>query len=168
RYVRRIAGAGILDDGTIALVIDPLDLITSSLQRRAEHPFRSEPESGRILVVEDSVTSREFLKSILEEVGYTVATAIDGAEALQRLKREEYDIVISDVDMPKINGFALTEAIKSDEKLSHIPVVLVTSLDSQEDQEYGIHVGADAYIVKSVFEKEAFLRVVRGVAPHES
>ncbi len=168
RYVRRIAGAGILDDGTIALVIDPLDLITSSLQKRTMEPIRSEPESGHVLVVEDSVTSREFLKSILEEVGYTVATANDGAEALQRLKREEYDIVISDVDMPKTNGFALTEAIKSDEKLSHIPVVLVTSLDSQEDQEYGIHVGADAYIVKSVFEKEAFLGVVRRVAPHES
>jgi len=168
RYVRRIAGAGILDDGTVALVIDPLDLITSSLQKRAEQRTRSEPENGRILVVEDSVTSREYLRSILEEVGYSVATANDGAEALQRLKREQYDIIISDVDMPKINGFALTEAIKNDEKLSRIPVVLVTSLDSQEDQEYGIHVGADAYIVKSVFEKEAFLGVVRGVTPHDA
>ena len=168
RYVRRIAGAGILDDGTIALVIDPLDLITSTLHTRADQPVKSKPESGRILVVEDSVTSREFLKSILEEVGYTVSTANDGAEALQRLKREQYDIIISDVDMPKINGFALTEAIKNDENLSHIPVVLVTSLDSKEDQEYGIHVGADAYIIKSVFEKEAFLGVIRGFAPHES
>ena len=166
RYVRRIAGAGILDDGTIALVIDPLDLITSSLQKRTEQPLRSETGSGHILVVEDSVTSREYLRGILEEAGYTISTANDGAEALQRLKQEDYDIVISDVDMPKINGFALTEAIKSDEKLSHIPVVLVTSLDSQGDQEYGIHVGADAYIIKSIFEREAFLRVVREVAPH--
>lgn len=166
RYVRRIAGAGILDDGTIALVIDPLDLITSTLQKKPQMPMQSEPESGQVLVVEDSVTSREYLRTILEDAGYTVATANDGAEALQRLKREEYDIVISDVDMPKINGFALTEAIKNDENLSRIPVVLVTSLDSQEDQEYGIHVGADAYIIKSIFEKEGFLRVVREVLPH--
>lgn len=166
RYVRRIAGAGILDDGTIALVIDPLDLITSTLQMRARVPIHAEPETGHILVVEDSVTSRECLRKILEEVGYTVSTANDGAEALQRLKREEYDIVISDVDMPKINGFALTEAIKSDPNLSRLPVVLVTSLSSREDQEYGIHVGADAYIIKSMFEKDSFLRVVREVTPH--
>lgn len=168
RYVKRITGAGILNDGSIALVIDALDLITSSLQRRTPEMSTTEKESGRVLVVEDSVTSRELLRSILEGVGYDVATANDGAEALQRLKDEEYDIVISDVDMPRINGFALTEAIRSDTTLSRLPVVLVTSLDSPADQEYGIHLGANAYIIKSIFEKEAFLKVVREVIPDVS
>jgi two-component system chemotaxis sensor kinase CheA len=165
RYVKRITGAGILDDGSIALVIDALDLITSSLQRREKPVSRQKQEGGRVLVVEDSVTSRELLRSILEEAGYDVTTANDGAEALQRLKEEEHDIVISDVDMPRINGFALTEAIRNDTTLSTLPVVLVTSLDSPGDQEYGIHIGANAYIIKSIFDKEAFLKVVREVMP---
>lgn len=168
RHVRRIAGAGILDDGSVALVIDPLDLIISTLPRGEGRGGRLEPATGRVLVVEDSVTSREFLRAILEDAGYFVECAYDGADALQRLKQEEFDIVISDVDMPRVNGFALTEAIRSSSHLSSLPVVLVTSLDSPGDQEYGIHLGADAYIIKSMFEKDAFLRVVRDVSRHEA
>lgn len=163
RYVRRIAGAGILDDGTVALVIDPLDLISSSRHQVISDEIRSLPMSGSILVVEDSVTTRQYLRGLLEEEGYTVTTAIDGAEALQKLKQKEIDIVISDVDMPRINGFALTEAIKKDDMLRHLPVVLVTSLDAPGDQEYGIHLGAAAYIIKSSFDRDAFLRVIREV-----
>ncbi|RQD83310.1 MAG: hybrid sensor histidine kinase/response regulator [Methanocalculus sp. MSAO_Arc2] len=168
RYVKRIAGAGILDDGTVALIIDPLDLISSSLHIKPAQAAVHEQEQKNVLVVEDSVTSREFLRSILEKEGYGVEIAKDGAEALQKLKQEEFDIVISDVDMPGINGFALTEAIKKDVSLFTLPVVLVTSLDSPRDQEYGIHLGADAYIIKSMFEKNAFLKLIREVAFHES
>lgn len=168
RYVKRIAGAGILDDGTVALIIDPLDLISSSLHLRPSQPAMHEQETWNVLVVEDSVTSREYLRAILEKEGYSVDTANDGAEALQKLKNKEFDILISDVDMPGINGFALTEAIRKDESLFTLPVVLVTSLDSPRDQEYGIHLGADAYIVKSMFDKNAFLKVIREVGLHET
>jgi two-component system chemotaxis sensor kinase CheA len=122
------------------------------------------PISGaaqRILIVEDSVTSRTLLQSILERAGYEVSMAVDGMEALAMLKNGEFDMVVSDVDMPRMNGFTLTEKIRSDNRLAGMPVILVTSLDSREDRDHGISVGADAYIVKRSFEKGEFLDVVR-------
>jgi two-component system chemotaxis sensor kinase CheA len=163
RRVKRIAGAAILGDGTLALVLDPPELIQESLRTGS----LSAPVAGSrkaapsILVVEDSVTSRAFLQMLLEREGYQVMTAMDGVEAFGILKEHEPDIVVSDVDMPRMNGFVLTEKIRSDNRLSGIPVVLVTSLDSAADQNHGIAVGADAYVVKSSFEKSSLLAVIR-------
>jgi two-component system chemotaxis sensor kinase CheA len=113
-----------------------------------------------VLVVEDSVTSRALLESIFERAGYRVHTATDGVEALATLKAEQFDIVVSDIDMPRMNGFTLTEKIRADERLSRIPVVLVTSLDAPEDRDHGLAVGADAYIVKSSFERGGILDII--------
>ncbi|OPY38651.1 MAG: chemotaxis protein CheA [Methanoregula sp. PtaU1.Bin051] len=162
KSVPRITGAVILGDGTVSLVLDPIELI-----QRAQRPDRwdamsmtSEETPFKILVVEDSVTTRTLLLTILERAGYQVETAVDGMEAFAMLKDNEFDMVISDVDMPRMNGFLLTEKIRADTRLSKMPVVLITSLGSPEDQHHGAAVGADAYLIKSNFTPVHFLSVV--------
>jgi two-component system chemotaxis sensor kinase CheA len=162
RRVKRITGAVLLGDGSLALVLDPLELIQESLKGS---PIPSRKIQGRfkemnVLVVEDSVTSRTLLQTIIERAGYRVQTAMDGIEAFTILKQHQFDIVVSDIDMPRMNGFTLTEKIRSDERLMHLPVVLVTSLDSPEDKKHGLAVGADAYIVKSSFDRRGILDVI--------
>jgi len=114
--------------------------------------------------VEDSITSRSLLKNILESAGYRVKTAVDGVDALTELKTAAYDMVVSDIDMPRMNGVELTVKIRGDKKLQETPVVLVTALDSREDRERGIDAGANAYLVKSGFDQGNLLDVVRRLA----
>ena len=90
-----------------------------------------------------------------------MTTAVDGAEAYERARNGEFDLVVSDVDMPRMSGFELTAKIRQDKRLSHLPVVLVTALESREDRERGIDVGADAYIVKSSFDQSNLLDIIR-------
>ncbi|MEN6610501.1 MAG: response regulator [Methanoregulaceae archaeon] len=160
--VKRISGAVILGNGRVALVLDPVELIQAAIKSpRESRSYKPERISSRILVVEDSGTSRALLKALLEQDGYTVQTAVDGMAAFALLRKHEFDMVVSDVDMPRMSGFTLTEKIRSESSLAKIPVVLVTSLDSRADQVHGISVGADAYLVKSSFEKGNFLGVIR-------
>ncbi|MCL6560510.1 MAG: response regulator, partial [Firmicutes bacterium] len=114
-----------------------------------------------VLVVEDSITSRMLLKNILESAGFDVKTAVDGVDAFTALRAEDFDLVVSDVEMPRMNGFDLTARIRAEQKLAQLPVVLVTSLESREDRERGIDVGANAYIVKSSFDHSNLLEVIR-------
>ena len=114
-----------------------------------------------ILVVDDSITARTLLKTILEGEGYHVQTAVDGFEAFLHLGRESFDLVVSDVDMPRLNGFDLTAKMRADKTLASIPVVLVTALDSRDDRERGMEVGADAYIVKRSFDQSNLLEVIK-------
>ena len=118
----------------------------------------------RVLVAEDSITSRMLIKGILESAGYEVRTAVDGMEAYALLRSETFDIVVSDVEMPRLNGFDLTASIRADRKLAEVPVVLVTALETREDRERGIEVGADAYLVKSSFDQSNLLEAVRRLA----
>jgi len=116
---------------------------------------------ANILVVDDSITSRMLVKDILESAGYKIKTAVDGIEALTAIKSESFDLIISDIEMPRMNGFTLTEKIRKDEKLSHLPVILVTGLASREDREKGIESGANAYIVKSNFNQTNLLEIIK-------
>jgi two-component system chemotaxis sensor kinase CheA len=163
RRVKRITGATILGDGTVAIVLDPIELIQEAIKTdlSVSHMEQHDMISGHVLVVEDSVTSRTFLANILEQGGHEVMTARDGMEAFAMLKEDKFDMVVSDVDMPRMNGFTLTEKIRADPRLSHLPIVLVTSLDTREDRAHGIAVGADVYMEKSGFEKETFLSVIK-------
>jgi len=162
RRVKRITGAVILGDGTLALVLDPLELIQESLKGspKSLDQIHEGIKEKTILVVEDSVTSRTLLQTILERAGYRVQTATDGTEAFAILKQHQFDMVVSDIDMPRMNGFTLTEKIRADERFAPLPVVLVTSLDSPEDQKHGLAVGADAYIVKSSFDRTRILDII--------
>ena len=113
-----------------------------------------------MLVVDDSLTTRTLERSILEAAGYEVAAATDGMEAIGMLRDQPIDLVVSDVEMPRLDGFGLTAEMRRDEKLRQVPVVLVTSLDAREHRERGVAVGADAYIVKSGFDQVELLDTV--------
>jgi two-component system chemotaxis sensor kinase CheA len=160
--VRNIAGATVLGTGKVVPVLNVADLMRSAASAAtvaAPSEVHEQPKS--VLVAEDSITARTLLKNILESAGYKVKTAVDGAEAFAILGNEALDLVVSDVDMPRMSGFDLTARIRADRKLSELPVVLVTALESREDRERGIDVGANAYIVKSSFDQSNLLEVVR-------
>jgi two-component system chemotaxis sensor kinase CheA len=162
--VRNIAGATILGSGTVVPVLNVGDLIKSA-EQHAGTPATTKSEEVKtrtksILVVDDSITSRTLLKNILELAGYDVQTFIDGVAAFTALKTEPFDLAVVDIQMPRMDGFELTTAIRDDEKLKELPVVLVTALSDQENRERGIDVGANAYIVKSDFDQSNLLETV--------
>lgn len=164
--VRNIAGATVLGTGAIALVLNVPELMKSSIEARIPVRHAAEAEAGEtrgraVLVVEDSITARTLLKNILEASGYEVKTAVDGVDALTALKTEPFDLVVSDIQMPRMDGFDLTMKMRADKKLAEVPVVLVTALASREDRERGIDAGANAYIVKSSFDQTNLLEVIR-------
>jgi two-component system chemotaxis sensor kinase CheA len=165
--VRNVAGATVLGNGRVVPILNINDLIRSAvnISAAAAVPLSSVAKRDalpvRVLVAEDSITSRTLLKNILEASGFQVRTAIDGIDALTLLKSEEFDIVVSDVEMPRMDGFSLTAAIKQDKDFTALPVVLVTGLESREDRERGIDVGANAYIVKSSFDQSRLVEVIR-------
>ena len=101
------------------------------------------------------------MKNILETYGYSVKTAVDGLQGWKLVKSERFDLVITDVEMPMMNGFELTSKIRNDSEISEVPVILVTSLESREDKERGIDVGASAYIVKSDFKQTNLLEIIK-------
>lgn len=166
--VRNIAGATMLGSGRVVPILNIPDLMKSAVRsgapalREAPAPLMDkEAKRKSILVAEDSITARTLLKNILEAAGYDVKTAVDGIDGFTQLKSGEFDIVVSDVDMPRMNGFDLTARIRADKKISELPVVLVTALESREDRERGIDAGADAYIVKSSFDQGNLLEAIR-------
>ena len=120
---------------------------------------RSEPKK-RVLVVDDSVMTRTLERTILESAGYSVVVATDGAHALELLSHSPIDAIVSDVEMPRMDGLELTAALRQDERWRHLPVVLVTSLDSQEHIERGAAAGADGYIVKGRFDQNDLLQAI--------
>lgn len=165
--VRNVAGASVLGTGQVVPVLNVSDLLKSAVQRATAplapvidgKPAAAEKQS--ILVVEDSITSRSLLKAILESAGYRVTTAVDGADGYTTLKTGTFDLVVSDVEMPRMDGFDLTAKIRADKNLSELPVVLVTALESREHRERGIDAGANAYIVKSSFDQSNLLEIIR-------
>jgi two-component system, chemotaxis family, sensor kinase CheA len=167
--VRNIAGATVLGSGEVVPILNIPDLLKSARNRAAAVRMTSPTQqtttpSGKILVAEDSITSRMLLKGILESAGYVVKTAVDGIEAFTALRTENFDVLVSDVEMPRMNGFDLTLRIRADRTLAELPVVLVTALESREDRERGIDVGANAYLLKSSLDQSNLLEALRRLA----
>jgi len=164
--VRNVAGATVLGDGRVVPILNIGDLFRSvqlgaPSTLAAATPARPRPKRLSVLVAEDSITSRTLLKNILESSGFLVTTAIDGADALSQIKTESFDLVVSDVEMPRMDGFQLTAAIRADSRCATLPVILVTGLESRSDRERGIDVGANAYIVKSSFDQGSLIDVIQ-------
>ncbi len=168
-HVKHISGALILGSGIIVPILNPEELGETLLQTTASPVIRAgETETAteqtppaKILIAEDSITLRSLLRNIIESEGYEVGTAVDGQDACQKLGEGGYHLLVSDVEMPRMNGFALTEKIRADSKLSDLPVILVTALDSPVDRQRGMEVGADAYIVKGNFEQSNLLDTIK-------
>jgi len=172
--VRHIAGCSILGDGRVVLVLDPNELVESA-RRPSRGPTRAptkrhqltrtieERPKRRLLVVDDSLAIREMLRSIFEAAGYEVVLAPDGEAALQLLKTSKVDGVVTDIEMPKMNGFDLTASIRERPDTADLPVIIVTGLAKDEDKRRGLEVGANAYIVKSSFDQTALLDAVKSL-----
>lgn len=170
KRIRNVTGVSVLASGLLAPVLNVPDLVKSAVRHSAASPVSLTPlyqgkrkQNGisSILVVEDSITARTLLKQILESAGYRVATAVDGAEGYSMLKAGAFDLVVSDIEMPRLDGFALTAMIRGDRQLADLPVVLVTALDSDEHRERGLDCGANAYIVKSALDQSNLLDTIR-------
>jgi len=166
KRVRNISGVTIMSDGNVAPILNVSDMINTVQLRgitSAKRKFEGvdEKKSLSILVVDDSIMTRTLEKNILESYGYEVATAIDGQDAILKLQENKIDIIVSDVQMPKMSGLELTEKIKHDDRYSKIPVILVTAMESDEDKKKGIQIGADAYIVKSSFDQSNLLTTIK-------
>jgi two-component system chemotaxis sensor kinase CheA len=177
RRVRHVVGATILPTGRIAPVLNAANLIRTALgQGQAIAAYRAAATGGprdgngfggplapprrRLLVVDDSVTTRTLEKSILEAAGYEVLTAVDGEAGWRMLQEQGADLVVSDIEMPRMDGFALTEAIRRSTRFAELPVVLFSSLASERDRSRGIEVGADAYIVKGAFDQNDLIKTI--------
>jgi two-component system, chemotaxis family, sensor kinase CheA len=170
RRVRNVAGATLLGDGRLVMILNLADLMktiqgtpstaTAIVLPLAIHAARK----PKVLVADDSITTRTLEKHILENAGYEVLVAADGQEAWEIISRREEadwpDLIVSDINMPNMDGFALTEAIKADRRTARLPVVLVTSLDSPQDKLRGLEAGAEAYLVKSSFDQHALLEAI--------
>jgi two-component system chemotaxis sensor kinase CheA len=161
----KISGGILLEDGSVAFVLGVAELLGASVHReldtllQAREPKR-EKASFSILVVDDSLTTRTLEKSILEAHGYRVQVAVDGLDALEKLRAEKADLVISDIQMPRLDGFGLLQALKKDPGLDRIPVIMVTSVDRPEDQARGLSLGAGAWIVKRKFDQAELLSAI--------
>ncbi len=167
--IKNIIGASVLGNGKLVLIFDPVGLIKTAIDMNAGSAVRAQAAAGggeekkkiNILVTDDSLTSRMLIKSILESAGYKVTTAVNGLDAFEQISMGDFDLLVSDVDMPKMNGFILTEKVRNDKRLSSVPVILITSLETKEDRERGIDVGANAYIVKKSFDQSNLLEIVQ-------
>lgn len=163
---KNITSATVLGSGKVVPIINVSDLMKSAMQNTVSMiseksiPKKDGTMVKSVLIVEDSITSRTFIKNILESANYHVVTAYDGVDGFTKLNSEQFDIVISDVEMPRMNGFELTAKIRNHKKFAELPVILVTSLQSRTDRERGIKAGANAYIVKSSFDQSNLLEVV--------
>ena len=170
-HLALIAGASVEPDGSILLVIDIAGLIDRA--RLSHAPATAAAENGgdgsvtapplrhaNLLVVDDALTVRELQRSILERAGYSVVTAADGEEAMARLAEAPVDLVLTDVEMPRMDGFALTEAIRAHPERGNVPILILTSRASAGDRQRGLEAGADGYIIKSAFDEGSLLEAV--------
>ena len=152
-----------------ALIMSVPDLFTASIHgggTKLRQEFATQRESihkGDLLVVDDSITTRTMEKNILETHGYTVTLAVSGEDALEKLRTGKFNLMISDVEMPGISGFELTRRVRSMENTQDLPVIIVSSLASDEDRRMGIEVGAQAYIVKGKFDQGMLLETVEAL-----
>lgn len=161
-----ISGATLLGAGVPALIISVADLYgarqeTEGTRLREAHAARqAKARRGRVLVVDDSITTRTMEKNILEAHGYDVTIAVTGFDALEKLAGNNFDLMVSDVEMPGMTGFELTKKVREREETRHMPVIIVTSLASVEHRRCGMEAGAQAYIVKGTFDQGTLLETV--------
>jgi two-component system sensor histidine kinase and response regulator WspE len=165
--VPNVSALAILDDGEPAWIADIEDLMRSmdhliqtGTLRRCESVKTGAKRRKRILVVEDSITVREVERQILRHHGYDVAVAVDGQEGWNVVRAEPFDLIITDVDMPRMNGLELIRAIRSHAALHDLPIIIVSYKDRPEDRLSGLEVGANYYLIKSSFHDNTFLQAV--------
>lgn len=164
KQIRNVSGATILATGEVCMVLNPGDLLKSVRDIKApaqpEVIVKKANKKKEILLVEDSITTRTQEKRILEGAGYDVVTAVDGRDAFSKLYSRPFDAVVSDILMPNMDGLTLTGKIRQDKRFNELPVILVTTLASNEDRKRGLEAGANAYIEKPAFDQKTLLEIL--------
>ena len=158
-----VSGATVLPNGRLSLVLSVAALVSHARSAARIPLFEAAKATAAVrtvLLVDDSLTTRILERSILESAGFVVIVAGDGVEAWELLQDRQVDLVVSDVEMPRMNGFELTEAIRKSNRFRELPVVLVTALATQEDRTRGLDAGASAYLVKSAFDQQNLLETI--------
>jgi two-component system sensor histidine kinase and response regulator WspE len=167
--VPHISSAAITESGEPLLIVDIEDLLRSMQQHLAEGRLRGlrslchagTGRANRVLVVDDSLTVREVERQLLKSQGYEVDVAVDGRDGWTALSSGDYDLLVTDVDMPRMNGIELIRAVREDERLADLPVIVVSYKDREQDRLLGLEAGANAYLTKGSFHDNTFLTTVR-------
>ena len=167
--VQDISAGALLDDGSVVLIVDVEDMLrsvdkllnTGRLERIARQGHQAvEAARKRILVVDDSLTVRELQRKLLLNRGYDVAVAVDGMDGWNALRSEDFDLLITDIDMPRMDGIELVSLLRRDNRLQSLPVMVVSYKDREEDRRRGLDAGADYYLAKASFHDDALLDAV--------
>ncbi|NNA89299.1 hybrid sensor histidine kinase/response regulator [Pseudomonas gessardii] len=167
--VQDISAGALLDDGSVVLIVDVEDMLrsvdkllnTGRLERIARRALQTvEAARKRILVVDDSLTVRELQRKLLLNRGYDVAVAVDGMDGWNALRSEDFDLLITDIDMPRMDGIELVTLLRRDTRLQSLPVMVVSYKDREEDRRRGLDAGADYYLAKASFHDDALLDAV--------
>ncbi|AZE82626.1 Sensor histidine kinase/response regulator [Pseudomonas orientalis] len=167
--VQDISAGALLDDGSVALIVDVEDMLrsvdkllnTGRLERIARRTQQAtEAPRKRVLVVDDSLTVRELQRKLLLNRGYEVAVAVDGMDGWNALRSEDFDLLITDIDMPRMDGIELVTLLRRDSRLQSLPVMVVSYKDREEDRRRGLDAGADYYLAKASFHDDALLDAV--------
>jgi two-component system sensor histidine kinase and response regulator WspE len=167
--VPNVSAGAILDDGSPVVIFDVDDLVrsihqlltTGKLQKIGRGRQALKTGKKRVLVVDDSLTVREVERRLLENAGYEVTTAIDGVDGLNKLTSQSFELLVSDVDMPRMNGIDLVRTVKADPQHHDMPVMIVSYKDREEDRLRGLEAGANYYLTKGSFHDESLLTAVR-------
>ncbi len=167
--VQDISAGALLDDGSVVLIVDVEDMLrsvdkllnTGRLERIARRTQQAtEAPRKRVLVVDDSLTVRELQRKLLLNRGYEVAVAVDGMDGWNALRSEDFDLLITDIDMPRMDGIELVTLLRRDSRLQSLPVMVVSYKDREEDRRRGLDAGADYYLAKASFHDDALLDAV--------
>jgi two-component system sensor histidine kinase and response regulator WspE len=165
--VANLSAAAILDDGSPVLIVDAEDMIRSMDQfiqtgslARCETRQIASASKKRVLVVDDSITVREVERQLLLHKGYDVVVAVDGVDGWNKVRAEKFDLMVSDIDMPRMSGLQLVSAVRADVKLRDLPIVIVSYKEREEDRLRGLEAGANCYLTKSSFHDNRFIEAV--------
>jgi len=168
--VKDISAAALMEDGSPVLILDCADLVRSAEKLAAAGGLRTlEPRGAsvgalrrkRILVVDDSLTVRELERKLLDHHGYEVEVAVDGMDGWNAVRSDAFDLIVTDIDMPRMDGIELVTLIKKDARLRSLPVMIVSYKDREEDRVRGLDAGADYYLTKGSFHDETLFNAVR-------
>ncbi len=164
KRVRNVIGGTILPTGEVCTILNPPELLRSLQKQTPSNvsikPKETVPRKSVILLVEDSLPVRTQEKRLLEKAGYEVVIAVDGLEGYNKLKTRNFNAVVSDVEMPNLDGFSLTAKIRQHPEYDELPIILVTTLDTDEAKRKGAEAGADAYILKGKFNQDFLLETL--------
>jgi two-component system chemotaxis sensor kinase CheA len=164
KKVRNVSGGTILESGEVCIILNPRDIMKSVLSKNIPFLMKKTTEFStkkKVLVVDDSLTTRVQIKRILESANYEVTLSVDGREAFEKLQQKDFHAMVTDYEMPNLNGIELTKKVRKLSEFKSFPILILTSLGKEEHIKSGMEAGADAYLIKSNFDQNELLKTLK-------